>query len=148
LHVPAVFKRSPLQDGGTQIVSAAYIEQPPTPSQVPVCPHDVGPLSRQIACGSAAPPSTGQQTPARPTRLQLTQGPRHATLQQTPSVQKPDAQSASLLHTAPDGFGPQLPLTQTTPATQSAFERQVTTQALVPLSQSNGAQIVAGPALQ
>jgi len=69
-------------------------------------------------------------------------------LQQTPSVQKPEAQSPSLLHTAPRGLGPQLPFTQRTPLTQSVLERQVTTQARVAGSQLNGAQIVAGPALQ
>jgi hypothetical protein len=105
-------------------------------------------LSRQLPCGSAAPLSTGQQSPARPTRLQLTHGPWQATLQQTPSVQNPDAQSPSLLQTAPEGFGPQLPLTQTTPGAQSPFDLQVTTQASVAVSQSKGAQIVAGPALQ
>jgi hypothetical protein len=69
-------------------------------------------------------------------------------LQQKPSVQKPDAQSPSFEQTAPRGFGPQLPLTQVTPLTQSASERQVTTQAFVVASQSYGAQMVVGPDLQ
>jgi hypothetical protein len=128
-----VFRRSPpLQDGARQIVSAAYIAQPPTPSQAPVCPHEAGPLSLQIPCGSLVPASTGQHVPVRPTRLQLTHGPLQATLQQTPSVQNPDAQSLFLVHMAAGGFGPQLPLTQATPVTQSAFERQVAAQAFVP----------------
>jgi hypothetical protein len=80
--------------------------------------------------------------------LQATQGPWHATLQQTPSVQKPDEQSLSFTHTAPGGFGPQLPLTQATPLTQSVFARHVTTHAFVAWSQLKGAQIVAAPALQ
>jgi hypothetical protein len=42
-HVPAVFRRSPLHDGATQTVSAAYREQPPTPSHAPVCAHAAGP---------------------------------------------------------------------------------------------------------
>jgi hypothetical protein len=80
--------------------------------------------------------------------LQLTQAPRQPTLQQKPSVQKPDAQSPSFAQTAPRGLSPQLPLTQVTPLTQSRSERQVTTQAFVAGSQPYGAQIVAGPALQ
>jgi len=43
-------------------------------------------------------------------------------LQQTPSVQNPEAQSASLLQTAPGRLGPQLPFTHATPSMQSAFE--------------------------
>jgi hypothetical protein len=35
-QVPAVSRREPAHDGGEQIVSAAYIEQPPKPSHVPV----------------------------------------------------------------------------------------------------------------
>jgi hypothetical protein len=101
----------------------------------------------QIACGSLFPASTGQHVPARPSRPQLTHGPRQATLQQTPSVQKPDAQSSLLVQTAPGGLGPQLPFTQTTPLTQSALDRHVATQARVSLSQLNGAQMIAGPAL-
>jgi hypothetical protein len=80
--------------------------------------------------------------------LQLTHGPWQPTLQQTPSVQKPDAQSASFWHMAPGGLGPQLPFTQLTPLVQSALDLHVTTQALVEVSQLKGAQIVAGPALQ
>jgi hypothetical protein len=66
LQVPGVFRRSPLHPGAMQMVSAAYSAQPPIPSQVPVCPHDGGPLSLQIPCGSAAPRSIGQHVPTRP----------------------------------------------------------------------------------
>jgi len=69
-------------------------------------------------------------------------------LQQTPSAQNPDAQSLLLVQTAPGGLGPQLPLTHATPLTQSAADLHVTTHAFVFASQLNGAQIVAGPALQ
>jgi hypothetical protein len=148
LQVPGVFRRSPLHDGGTQIVSAAYTAQPPMPSQVPVCPHDCCPLSVQTPWGSPPPASTGQQVPTRPIWLQLRHGPRQPTLQQTPSVQNPDAQSMSFAHSAPGGLGPQLPLTQATPLAQSALDRQVSTQACVAGSQLNGAHTVAGPALQ
>jgi hypothetical protein len=69
-------------------------------------------------------------------------------LQQTPSLQKPDAQSPSFVQTAPRGLGPQLPFTHVIPSAQSTLDRQVTTHALVLASQLNGAQIVDGPALQ
>ena len=139
---------SPLQDGATQTVSATYSEQPPTPSQAPVCPHEAGPWSWQTWCGSSLPASTGQQVPSRPVWLQLTHGPWQPVLQQSPSVQNPDAHSESLVHWAARGFGPQLPLTQLTPVTQSESDLHFETHAPVAGSQSNGAQIVAGPGLQ
>jgi len=142
-----VLSRSPLHDGGTQIVSAAYTAQPPMPSQAPVCPHDGCPLSLQTPWGSSPPVSTGQQVPTRPVWLQLTQAPLQPTLQQTPSVQNPDAQSLSLAHMAPGGLGPQLPLTHAMPPAQSELDRQVTTQACVAGSQLNGAHTVVGPGL-
>jgi hypothetical protein len=37
--VPAVFSRLPLQVAGRQTVSAAYLAQPPMPSQLPVWPQ-------------------------------------------------------------------------------------------------------------
>jgi hypothetical protein len=81
------------------------------------------------------PASIGQHEPGRPTWLQATQAPPQRTLQQTPSVQNPEAQSLSLAHTAPRGFGPQLPLTQVTPSMQSAAPLHVATQAFVVGSQ-------------
>jgi hypothetical protein len=118
------------------------------PSQTPVCPHDAALSVRHSLWGSAFPAATGQQVPIRPLWLQLTQAPRHATLQHSPSVQKPEAHSASLVHTAPRGLGPQLPFTHFTPATQSPSERQVVVHVVVAASQLNGLQIVAGPGLQ
>jgi hypothetical protein len=90
----------------------------------------------------------GQQVPSRPVWLQLTHAPLQATLQQTPSVQKPLAQSASFAHTAARGLGPQLPFTHEWPPTQSPSLWQMETQLPLVLSQLNGAQIVAGPGLQ
>jgi len=92
--------------------------------------------------------SSGQHVPTRPVCAQLTHAPRQLLLQQTPSVQNPDAHSESLAHTAPRGFAPQLPLTQLTPLTQSKSVLHVTTQAPVEGSQLNGAQSVVGPGLQ
>jgi hypothetical protein len=55
--------------------------------------------------------------PRRPGSAQLTQPPPHATLQQTPSAQNPDAQSALAVQVAPFIFLPQLAATQAWPIT-------------------------------
>jgi hypothetical protein len=91
LQVPAVFTRLPLQVGGTQTVSAAYLAQPPTPSQLPVCPQVDLSVTEHTLWGSSAPRGVGPQVPIRPLWLQLTQGPLQAVLQQTPSAQNLDA---------------------------------------------------------
>jgi hypothetical protein len=80
--------------------------------------------------------------------LQLTQAPPQATLQQTPSAQKPEAHSLAFVQTAPCGFGPQLPSTHLTPGTQSASERQSGKHCPPAVSQLKGAQMVCGPAWQ
>jgi hypothetical protein len=89
-----------------------------------------------------------RQIPPRPGWLQLTHGPLHETLQQTPSVQKPDLHSLSFVQTALFGFGPQLPFTHRTFGAQSEFDVQTMAHLFVAGSQLNGAQTVAGPALQ
>jgi hypothetical protein len=146
--VPAVFNRSPVQDGATQMVSAANLAQPPIPSHRPVWPQVAMAVAAQIPCGSLLFAAIGQQVPIRPLWSQLTQAPVQATLQQNPSAQKFEAHCAALVQTAPMGFGPQLPATHLVPVAQSASEVQVMTQALVLGSQPNGAQMVAGPEVQ
>jgi hypothetical protein len=54
-QVPAVLSRVPAQDGSTQTVSGPYFAQAPKPSQAPVSPHFVGPLSWHIWRGSGTP---------------------------------------------------------------------------------------------
>ncbi len=146
--MPAVFSRSPLQKGARQIVSAAYLAQPPIPSQRPVCPQLAEALVAQIPWGSGSFTAIGQQVPIRPLWSQLTQAPVHATLQQNPSAQKFDAHCEPAVQTAPTGLGPQLPFTHLTPPAQSLSDAQVATQAFVLGSQPNGAQMVAGPEVQ
>jgi hypothetical protein len=146
--VPAVFSRSPLQAGGRQTVSAAYLAHPPSPSQAPVCPQVDLSLAVQTLWGSATPIAVGQQVPIRPLWLQLTHGPVQVTLQQNPSAQKPDAHWLAPVQTAPIGRLPQLPFTHLTLGAQSESEEQVTTQPFVRVSQLNGAQMVAGPGVQ
>lgn len=147
-QVPAVFRRSPLQEGATQTVSAANLAHPPIPSQRPVWPQVAEVVGVQIWCGSGLPTAIGQQVPMRPLWLQLTQAPVQATLQQNPSAQKFEAHCEAVVQTAPIGLGPQLPATHLMPLTQSLSEVQVTTQALVWVLQPNGAQMVAGPEAQ
>ena len=89
--MPAVFSWPPLHDGAAQTVSAAYLAQPPTPSHTPVRPQVEGSVLTQMARGSARPTPIGEQVPARPLWLQLTQAPVQAPLQQTPSTQNPEA---------------------------------------------------------
>jgi hypothetical protein len=146
LQVPAVLRRSPpLHAGAVQTVCGAKRAQPPMPSHAPVVPQVAAAWTTQILWGSGAPPSTGKQVPPRPCWSQLTHGPLHAMLQQSPSVQNPDLHSPSLPHTAPLGFSPQLPFTHRTPLAQSLFETQVLAHLFVAGSQLYGAQTVAGP---
>lgn len=140
--------RSPVQEGETQTVSAAYLAQPPRPSQAPVWPQVDLSAAVQILCGSLMPMAVGQQVPIRPLWLQLTHGPVQATLQQNPSAQNPEAHWAEAVQTAPMGRLPQLPFTHLTLGAQSASDEQLTTQLFVLLSQLNGAQMVAGPGVQ
>lgn len=147
-QVPAVFMRSPLHDGDTQTVSAAYLAQPPRPSQAPVWPQLDLSVAVQTLWGSTTPIAVGQQVPTRPLWLQLTQGPVQATLQQKPSAQNPDAHWVAAVQTAPAGRLPQLPLTHLTFGAQSASDEQVTTQAFVLVLQVNGEQMVACPGVQ
>jgi hypothetical protein len=92
--------------------------------------------------------STGQQVPIRPTSEQETHGPEHATLQHSPSAQKPEAHSLSWVQTAPRDFLPQLPFTHFCPAVQSASVLHVEKHWLVVVSQLNGAQMTAAPGTQ
>jgi hypothetical protein len=131
-----------------QTVSAAYLAQPPRPSQAPVCPQVDLSVAEQTRWGSAIPIAVGQQVPMRPLWLQLTHGPLQATLQQKPSAQKFDAHWLEPVQTAPIGFLPQLPFTHFTFDAQSASDEQVAMQAFVLVSQLNGVQMVAGPGVQ
>ena len=113
--MPGVLRRVPVHEGAMHWVSAAYFSQPPKPSHLPVVPHDGVPWSLQTVRGSGTPSSIGQQVPRRPGCAHETQPPEQATLQQTPSAQKPDAQSLPTLQVAPFIFLPQLLLTHCWP---------------------------------
>ena len=70
------------------------------------------------------PLGTAMHCPRLPGTAQDRQVPVQAVAQQTDCAQTPEAHSDAAAHPAPGGFGPQLPLTQAAPATQSAFEAQ------------------------
>jgi len=59
-------------------------------------------------CGSVAPAAIGEQVPIRPGSAHETQAPWHATLQHTPSEQKPLVHSAFAMQDDP-GRGEQKP---------------------------------------
>jgi hypothetical protein len=112
-----------------QTVPAEYLRQDPAPSQVPSVPHEAAFLSTHIARGSAPPAAIGLQVPSADASAQLRQAPWQASAQQTPSTQNPLAHSAVLAQVCPFDFGPQLPLRQLWPLTQSASLLQRFTQA-------------------
>lgn len=126
-HVPAVFSMLPEQLGATQVISAAKTAQLPSPSQTPVFPQDDCGSATQRGWGWPAP--NGKHWPAMPVWLQDTHSPVQAVLQQTPSAQCSEMQSASALQgPRPLGRGPQLLLLHLCPAKQSLsvvhFSRQ------------------------
>jgi hypothetical protein len=96
------------------------------------------PESRQLARGSALPAETIVHFPSEPVRAQLRQPPAHEFSQQTPSTHWSDLHSLPFPHGCPFCFGPQLPLTQAIPTSQSPSLWQVPVQA--PETQRNGEQ--------
>jgi len=119
LHVRAGIDIAPLQLAPAHTVPLAYRRQAPVPSQAPSVPQLAAPWSAQWLSGSV-PAGTAMHRPSLPAIAHDRQLPPHAVVQQTPSMQKPDAQSDAAAHGAPGGFGPQLPFTHAAPPTQSA----------------------------
>jgi hypothetical protein len=66
-----------------------YFAQLPWPLHRPLWPQLSGASLRHTPCLSGMPAGTETHSPSRSGSLQLTQAPLHATLQQTPSAQKP-----------------------------------------------------------
>jgi hypothetical protein len=75
------------------------------------------------------------QWPIEPVWLHDTQVPLHSTLQQTPSAQKPEEQSAPVWQTAPLALVPHLPATHCCPTAHWALVVQAKAQRLVAGSQ-------------
>src|SRR5690242_4690117 len=97
--------------------------------------------------GSVLSASIGQHTPSRPVSLHDRQGPWQATLQQTPSAQKFDAQSSFTRQGAPFMRLPQLPFTHCWPKLHWLLLVQVSAQLLVAGSHVNGTQMTVEPGL-
>jgi hypothetical protein len=110
-------------------VPLGYLWQPPAPSQVPSAPQDEACSSTQTPCGSLFPLGTGAQEPSEVDSAQLRQLPPQAVAQQTPSAQNPLPHSVPAEQGWPSDLGPQLPLTQACPETQSLSLAQWLTQA-------------------
>ena len=127
------------QLAGAQDRPAGCIWQPPTPLHSPLVPHEATGVSAQIAAGSVTPRArrgsgvsagTSTQRPSALTRLQERQRPAQASVQQTPSAQKPDLQSSAPWQACPRPRLPQLPAAQVAGGTQSASLSQPSRQAL------------------
>jgi len=73
----------------------------------------------QTPCGSAAAAGLEAQAPREVDSAQLRHEPVQAELQQTASAQKLEAHSVPAEQGCPFDLGPQLPLTQLWPLTQS-----------------------------
>ncbi len=97
---PANVSVDPVQPAMAQATPATYFSQAPAPSQKPSFPQVEAPSSVQSFRGSV-PTSAGMQVPTLPDELQVSQVPVQAVLQQTPSAQKVEAQSAPVLHACP-----------------------------------------------
>lgn len=129
--------------------------QPPAPSQSPFVPHEEGPWSTQTragsvtpaaARGSGVPAGTFTHRPGEPGRAHDRQRPVQASLQQTPSTQKPDLHSSFDRQAWPSPGLPQLPAAQVAGGTQSASEAHEVRQA--PFAHRWGAQAIAPAATQ
>jgi len=85
------------------------------------------------------------QVPRRAGSLQETHCPWQAELQQTPSAQKPELQSALAVHEPPGGRFPQLPVESQTCASHWVLEVHLSKQVPLLASHENGVQRMVGP---
>jgi hypothetical protein len=115
--------------GSLQIVAREYNSQPPLPSQYPSVPQVSRPLSAHWPSGSE-PAGTAVQAPSLPGTAHDMQLVPQASRQQTPCWHMLELQSSPVVHAAPSGLRPQLPLVQTLPPPQSALVVQLLRQAL------------------
>jgi hypothetical protein len=119
-----------LQLAPLQTVPAGYSWHPLLPLHMPLVSQAAVPLFTHMPRGSAAPAGTLVQRPRELLSAHDTQVPTHALLQQTPSTQNPDWQSAMPVQIWPLGFLPQLPAVQTLGDTQSSLPVHDARQAL------------------
>jgi hypothetical protein len=83
-----------------------------------------GSVTPRAARGSGASAGTATQRPSALARAQKRHSPAQASLQHTPSAQKPDLQSSAVAQAWPRPRFPQLPLAHVAGATQSASVAQ------------------------
>jgi hypothetical protein len=131
LHIDAVCVAPPLQPAARQTVVAAHLRHAPPPSQKPSSPH-VDAADAEHSPRGLVPAAALMHVPTEPTSPQVWQVPPQALLQQTPSTQKPLAQSPAVLHATPFcSCGTHRPAAQWLPAVQSLFEPQLVAHAAV-----------------
>jgi hypothetical protein len=143
-QVRGVFSTKPEQTDGPHTVSCGYRVHEPLPSQRPVLLQ----VLRSVPwhAGSGEPAGMEVQWPFDPVWLHDTQEPLQGMLQHTPRTspfaptQKPEAQSAAVLQTAPLALLPQLPATHCCPTAHWALVVHVKAQRLVAGSQVKGGQ--------
>ena len=118
------------------------------PSHSPSAPQPETSVAAHIWRGLAAPAATFLQIPGDEESAQERQGPSQASLQQSPSVQKPLLQSVAAPQVCPIPFSPQLMVAtvQVCPSAQSASAAQVALHR--PLTQPKGLQLIAAPGWQ
>lgn len=119
-HFETSTRVEPVQDAAAHTVPTAYLRHAPAPSQVPSSWHDAAPVFLHTARGSATPAAVLMQSPGV-MPAQVRHAPAHASLQQTPSAQKPDAHSAGAAQVWPGPFLPHDPIRQSRPGAQSSL---------------------------
>jgi hypothetical protein len=132
-QVRCVFSTEPAQEDEPHTMFSGKSVHEPKPSQRPVFPQVVRSLAWHARSGK--PTGMNVQWPTDPVWLHDTQEPVHATLQHTPSTQKPEVHSALAAQGLPLAFVPQLPATHCCPATHWALVVQASAQRLVAGSQ-------------
>jgi hypothetical protein len=96
---------APSQAPAWHTAPTAYLRQAPAPSQVPSSPQvETSLFGHSLADRGEAPEATSVHVPGEPGALQVLHVSPQATLQQTPSAQKPLAQSAAHAHDWPFGL--------------------------------------------
>jgi hypothetical protein len=122
-HARADVNVEPLQLAAAHEVPMTYLRHAPAPLQVPSLPHVVAAaIGHCDATSGGWPVGIGEQVPTLPASVHDMQVPLHTLLQQTLSMQKPDAQSefSPDEHAPPTGIFPQLIVTHVFPDVQSA----------------------------
>ena len=145
-QVETALRTAMAQVAGAHSVPAGWKRQPPSPSQVPSLPQLDDFSSTQTLRGSGCPSPVFVHMPGAVGMAHERQAPLQASLQQTPSTQKPERHMVPVVQLAPSSLSPQLPIRQWPPAEQSASLRQVSRQPAA--EQAKGAQSITAPPWQ